>query len=67
MASEWTEEHLSKLKDQIAQGLLSVEYEDRKMTFRSLNDMLKLKRLMEEEINGRKKDDHYYPIYESGL
>jgi len=34
----------------IAQGALVVKYGDKEVTYRSLSDMLKLKKLMEDEL-----------------
>lgn len=42
---------LDALTKAIAQGALSVEYGDKKVTYRSLDDMLRLKKIMEGEIN----------------
>lgn len=39
----------------IAQGVLEVEYADKKVTYRSLNEMLRIKALMETQLFPNKK------------
>lgn len=48
----WTSAQLSALENAIAQGTLTVEYADKRVTYRSLDDMLKLRDLMRRELNG---------------
>jgi hypothetical protein len=59
MAS-YTQEQLSALEAAVAQGVLTVEYGDKKVTYRSLNEMLRLIDMMRKDIgvsskNGGKK------------
>lgn len=53
----------------IAQGALSVEYGDKKVTYRSLDDMLRLKKLMEAELipNTTKSSGRKYAQQSKGL
>lgn len=53
MAEEsFTVDQLNKLKKAISQGALTVEYADKKVTYRSLNEMIRIKQMIEAEING---------------
>ncbi len=52
----------------IAQGALSVEYGDKKVTYRSLSDMLKLKSIMEGELTpATVKPSRRYAQHSKGL
>lgn len=42
----WTQAQLDNLEAAIAEGALVVQYEDRKVTYQSLGDMLKLRKMM---------------------
>lgn len=55
----YTQDHLTRLTDAIAQGALSVEYADKKVTYRSLDEMLKIKRDMEFQLGIRKTGVHF--------
>lgn len=46
----WTTSQLEALESAIAQGTLTVEYADKKVTYRSLEDMLRLRDLMRREL-----------------
>lgn len=48
----WAQNDLTVLESAIAQGALTVKYADKEVTYRSLDDMLKLRELMKSEING---------------
>lgn len=48
----WTSAQLEALESAIAQGTLTVEYADKKVTYRSLEDMLRLRDLMRRELIG---------------
>lgn len=48
----WTQNDLTVLESAIAQGALTVKYADKEVTYRSLDEMLKLRELMISEING---------------
>jgi hypothetical protein len=47
----WTQPQLDALKDAIAQGALTVKYADKEVTYRSLDEMMRIKAVMEKEIN----------------
>lgn len=46
----YTQTELDALDRAIAQGALSVEYGDKKVTYRSLDDMLRTRQLMRDEL-----------------
>lgn len=46
----WTEAQRDALKAAIARGTLTTEYDGRRVTYRSLNEMKEILRLMEAEI-----------------
>ncbi len=58
----------TKLKEAIAQGVTSVEYGDKKVTYRSLTEMLQIKKLMENELGiSSKKPSRRYAEQSKGL
>ena len=46
----FTQAQLDSLLAAIAEGALRVKYQDKEVEYRSLNDMLKLKQLMEDDL-----------------
>jgi len=46
----FTQTQLAALDEAISQGALTVKYQDRMVTYRSLNEMLKLRELMRNEL-----------------
>lgn len=46
----YTNEQYMALKEAIAGGELSVRYADRNITYRSIDEMLRIQRLMEAEL-----------------
>lgn len=54
----WTQEDLNCLNEAIAQGAKKVKYADKEVEYRSLNEMLKLRDIMKEEL-GLKKGKRY--------
>ena len=53
----------------IAQGALIVEYGDKKVTYRSLNEMIRIKSAMEAELNigASKNSSRRYAEHSKGL
>lgn len=49
----WTADHLARLEAAIAKGVMSVQYEDRRVTYRSQREMLELRDLMKRELGQR--------------
>ena len=48
MSDNFTAEDLKALEEAMAKGILSVEYTDRKVTYRSVDDMLKIRDVMRQ-------------------
>lgn len=46
----YTQQQYDKLMEAIAQGVLEVKYANRSVTYRSLEDMLAIKDLMEQDL-----------------
>lgn len=64
----WTLDDLNKLKDAIATGAKIVEYADKKVEYRNLDEMLRSKALIESELGintGQKRRS--YPSYTKDL
>jgi len=65
----YTIDQYNQLTTAIAQGALTVKYADKEVTYRSLADMLRIKKLMEQDLglnpgaNGRR----VYAEYRKGL
>lgn len=55
MAEIYTVEQYNTLCGAIAQGVLRVEYGDKKVEYRSLNEMQRIKSLMETSLGLNKK------------
>lgn len=47
----WTTNDLAVIETAIASGQLSVEYQDQKITYRSMTDLLKAKSIIEQYLN----------------
>jgi hypothetical protein len=50
VSSSWTQSDLDALEDAIKGGTKRVEYEDRSVTYRSLEEMMQLRKIMREEL-----------------
>lgn len=46
----FTQQQLSALEDAIAMGTLSVEYADKKVTYRSLGEMMRIRDTMRRDL-----------------
>jgi hypothetical protein len=47
----WSTQDLTNIEAAIAQGVLSVEIDGQRVTYRSLNDLLKAKSVIEQALN----------------
>lgn len=68
----FTREQLSILEAAIAQGALDVNYGDKRVTYRSLNEMLRTRDLMKKELgltgnSGTKNSNRRYAAHTKGL
>lgn len=62
----WTESDITALESAIKQGTVRVKFADREITYRSLDDMLKLRDTMISAVRGRKAAKVYTPEYDRG-
>ena len=53
--SNWTPAHLKKLEEAIAKGVMSVQYEDRRIQYRSLAEMMQTRDLIKAELGVSKQ------------
>ena len=51
----FTQDQLDALEKAIAEGTLTVKYRDRLVTYRSLDEMLKIRDLMKNELSSSSK------------
>lgn len=49
----FTQSQLDALDAAIAEGVLVVKYADKEVTYRSLNDMLRIRELMAKDVLGK--------------
>lgn len=53
----WTQTDLDRINAALASGELTVEYDGRRTTYRSLSDLLAMRRLIQSELNPSLKTD----------
>ena len=65
----YTSDQYTQLTAAIAQGALTVKYADKEVTYRSLNEMLRIKQLMEQDlgINTNANGRRVYAQFSKGL
>lgn len=63
----FTQEQLDALNQAITEGVLEVWYGDKKVKYRSLDEMLRIKRLMENELFGNGKSGVRFASFSKGL
>lgn len=68
----FTREQLGILEAAIAQGALDVNYGDKRVTYRSLNEMLRTRDLMKKELglsgnSGTKNSNRRFAVHGKGL
>lgn len=63
----WTTDDLDAIKKAIAQGALTVKYADKEVTYRSLNEMLKIKGLIESELGINQGTGRILATFKKGL
>lgn len=67
MAAQYTQQQYNTLCAAIAQGITQVKYGDKEVTYRSLNEMLKLKNLMEAELGIKKNTTRKFISFKKGF
>lgn len=63
----FTEAGLSALEKAIAEGVLKVKYQDKEVTYRSLDEMLTLRGVMRAELGIGCRSNRRVGVYGSGL
>jgi hypothetical protein len=63
----YTIEDLNNLKDAIKEGVLEVEYSDKKVKYRSLAEMFQIKDMIEQELGMRSKGARIFTKFNKGL
>lgn len=69
MATTYTQEQLDALNAAIASGALVVEYGDKRVEYRSLNDMIRTRNLMLQDLTppANRKSGRKYASFTKGL
>lgn len=62
----YTLDQYNKLKSAIAEGVLTVKYFDKEITYRSLDDMLRILTLMKRELFPNNNNGRTYVSYSKG-
>lgn len=62
----YTQTELDALRAAIAEGVLKVEYGDKKVEYRSLNEMIRIKKMMEAELEGLPAEKRTYASHSKG-
>lgn len=66
--SSWTSDQLAALEAAIASGTLRVSYGDKDVTYRSLDEMLRLRETMRQAIDaGVQAPRRFFATFRSGL
>ncbi|MCM5528958.1 phage head-tail joining protein [Parasegetibacter sp. NRK P23] len=64
----FTADQLSALNEAISQGAMRVKYADKEVEYRTLNEMLRLRDLMEKELGTKKTGIHFsFAQFSTGL
>jgi len=67
MATSWTLADVEQLRSAIAQGVKRVEYQDKAVTYHSLDEMMRALRMMEEALGLKKKSARLFAEHDKGL
>lgn len=63
----YTQDQLDAIKQSIAEGVLTVKYADKEVTYRSLDELLRAKRMIENELNGSGNSGRKFASFSKGL
>lgn len=63
----WTQDEIDELKKAIASGAEEVQFSDRRIRFRSKQDMLDLLKLMQDEVSGASSSEAVSPFQSVGF
>lgn len=67
MATSFTIEMVEALRKAIAKGVKSVSYQDKTITYHSMDEMLRALRLMEQELGLKKKSSRLLAEADKGI
>ncbi len=65
--AKYTIEQLQALRDAVAKGVKRVSYEDKDVTFASIDEMLRVITLMERDLGITKRNGRLLAEYDKGL
>lgn len=66
--SAFTQTHIDKIEEAIAQGALRVKYADKEVTYRSLDEMLKIRAVMRKALGVTSSaPSRIYPSFSKGF
>ncbi len=63
----YTQDQLNKLDEAISQGALRVKYADKEVEYRSLDEMMRIRELMRQELGLNTKSRRVPVAYSKGL
>lgn len=64
----WTQDQLDAIEEAIASGTLEVQYADKKVTYRSLTDLLRTRELIKNSLSQTSGNSaRVYPTLSKGL
>lgn len=63
----FTLEDVQRLRDAIKKGVTEVQYQDKRVKYRTLDEMLKVLRMMEQELGLKKKSSRVLAEHDKGL
>ncbi|SEI10038.1 phage head-tail joining protein [Paracoccus alkenifer] len=66
MSAPWTIEQYQTLVKMIAKGVTSLEVNGEKVTYRSLNEMMRIKAMMERDLGLVAVPRQQYPAFRKG-
>jgi hypothetical protein len=65
--SSWTQDQLDALEAAIAEGVQTVKYQDKEVTYRSLDEMIKVRSLMRKALGVETSQQRVYATVDKGL
>jgi len=67
MSSSWTNDDLIAIEDAIKKGILEVEYNDRRVKYRSLNDLFRIRHEIKVCLGLIKRSGRFFAKTDKGL
>lgn len=63
----WTQADLDELDKAIATGVTEVQYSDRRVRYRSLNEMTRIRNMIARELGKTQKPRRTTPVHDRGF